>query len=435
MRKSIYIQLVLIFICIFILSNIIASILSFFNTENNVLSQVSKQLVQSVEIAKEVHEKEKVSKESIEKLFKDKYITINFIENIEEYITNEEIISSLEMGRPLAIHRNEYGNTSVSTPIAIIKTGDYYIVAKPEFKNLGFSTRRLIMSINMRAIIIGSVLFLFVGKIVVNPTKKLIKATEKVAAGDFDIELENHRTDEMGILISSFNTMAKELKSIEILRNDFISDISHEFRTPLTSIEGYTKLLRDCNEEERREYIDIIIEETKRLSLLTTNILTLNKIDNQNISTPMEDFIMDEQIRRAILLLENKWVEKDIELEIDLENIQYRGNPSLMYQVWINLIDNAIKFSPRGGTVEVKLYEEQGNIIFSIKDNGVGISKEDQKKIFDKFYKSDKSRNTDGNGLGLSIVKRIIEIHKGQILLESSINMGTSIMVKLSKQI
>lgn len=435
MRKSIYIQLVLIFICIFILSNIIASILSFFNTENNVLSQVSKQLVQSVEIAKEVHEKEKVSKESIEKLFKDKYITINFIENIEEYITNEEIISSLEMGRPLALHRNEYGNTSVSTPIAIIKTGDYYIVAKPEFKNLGFSTRRLIMSINMRAIIIGSVLFLFVGKIVVNPTKKLIKATEKVAAGDFDIELENHRTDEMGILISSFNTMAKELKSIEILRNDFISDISHEFRTPLTSIEGYTKLLRDCNEEERREYIDIIIEETKRLSLLTTNILTLNKIDNQNISTPMEDFIMDEQIRRAILLLENKWVEKDIELEIDLENIQYRGNPSLMYQVWINLIDNAIKFSPRGGTVEVKLYEEQGNIIFSIKDNGVGISKEDQKKIFDKFYKSDKSRNTDGDGLGLSIVKRIIEIHKGQILLESSINMGTSIMVKLSKQI
>lgn len=435
MRKSIYIQLVLIFICIFILSNIIASILSFFNTENNVLSQVSKQLIQSVEIAKEVHEKEKVSKESIEKLFKDKYITINFIENIEEYITNEEIISSLEMGRPLALHRNEYGNTSVSTPIAIIKTGDYYIVAKPEFKNLGFSTRRLIMSINMRAIIIGSVLFLFVGKIVVNPTKKLIKATEKVAAGDFDIELENHRTDEMGILISSFNTMAKELKSIEILRNDFISDISHEFRTPLTSIEGYTKLLRDCNEEERREYIDIIIEETKRLSLLTTNILTLNKIDNQNISTPMEDFIMDEQIRRAILLLENKWVEKDIELEIDLENIQYRGNPSLMYQVWINLIDNAIKFSPRGGTVEVKLYKEQGNIIFSIKDNGVGISKEDQKKIFDKFYKSDKSRNTDGNGLGLSIVKRIIEIHKGQILLESSINMGTSIMVKLSKQI
>ena len=291
------------------------------------------------------------------------------------------------------------------------------------------------MSINIRAIIIGSVLFLFVGRMVVNPTKKLIKATEKVATGDFDIELENHRTDEFGILISSFNSMAKELKSIEIFRNDFISDISHEFRTPLTSIEGYTKLLRDCSEEERRGYVDIIIEETKRLSILTTNILTLNRVDNQNISTPMEDFVMDEQIRRAILLLENKWVEKEIGLEIDLENIQYRGNPGLMYQVWINLIDNAIKFSPKGGTIEIRLYEEFGNIIFSIKDNGTGISKEDQKKIFEKFYKGDKSRNTDGNGLGLSIVKRIIEIHHGEILLESSINVGTSIMVKLSKQI
>ncbi len=435
MKKSVYIQLVLIFICVFTISNILASILSFFTTENNALNQVGTQLIESVEVAKEVYEKDKVSKESIENLFKDKYITVNFIKDIEEYTTNEEMISSLEMGKTLALRTNEYGNTSVSTPVAIIKAGDYYILAKPEFKNLGFSTRSLIMSINIRAIIIGSVLFLFVGRMVVNPTKKLIKATEKVATGDFDIELENHRTDEFGILISSFNSMAKELKSIEIFRNDFISDISHEFRTPLTSIEGYTKLLRDCSEEERRGYVDIIIEETKRLSILTTNILTLNRVDNQNISTPMEDFVMDEQIRRAILLLENKWVEKEIGLEIDLENIQYRGNPGLMYQVWINLIDNAIKFSPKGGTIEIRLYEEFGNIIFSIKDNGTGISKEDQKKIFEKFYKGDKSRNTDGNGLGLSIVKRIIEIHHGEILLESSINVGTSIMVKLSKQI
>ena len=434
MKKSIYTQLVVIFIGVFIISNVLASILSFFKIENNALEQVSKQLMQSVDTAKEAYEKEKVSKESIEKLFKDKYITISFIDDIEEYISNEEIISSLEEGKTLVLRANEYGSPTISTPIAITKTGDYYIVAKPEFKNLGFSTRHLIMSINIRAIIIGSVLFLFVGKIVVNPTKKLIKATVKVAAGDFDIKLENHRTDEMGILISSFNTMAKELKSIEILRNDFISDISHEFRTPLTSIEGYTKLLRDCNEEERKEYVDIIVGETKRLSILATNILTLNRIDNQNTSTPMENFVMDEQIRRAILLLENKWVEKDIKLEIDLENIQYRGNPNLLYQVWINLIDNAIKFSPKGETIEIKLYEEQRDIIFSIKDNGIGISKEEQKRIFDKFYKSDKSRNTDGNGLGLSIVKRIIDIHKGEILLKSNIDLGTNIMVRLSRQ-
>lgn len=433
MRKSIYGQLVLSFICVFIISNIIASILSFFSTEINTLEQLGRQLVDSVEIVKEEYEKGNIPLGSIEKLFKDKYINISFIENMEEYAVEEEKMTILETGKTITLHINELGSNFVSTPIAVTKTGNYYIVAKPEFENLGFSARDVIMSINIRAIIIGSILFLFVGKLMVNPIKKLIKATEKVAEGDFDIELESHRTDEMGILISSFNTMAKELKSIEIFRSDFISDISHEFRTPLTSIEGYTKLLRDCSEDERREYIDIIIEETKRLSILTTNILTLNKIDNQNIPTLVEDFIMDEQIRKAILLLENKWVDKDIEMEIDLENIQYQGNSSLMYQVWVNLIDNAIKFSPKGGKIEIKLYEEQENIIFSIKDNGIGISKEEQKKIFEKFYKSDKSRNSDGNGLGLSIVKRIIEIHKGKLILESNIGMGTNIMIKLFK--
>lgn len=433
MRKSIYSQLVISFILVFIISNILASILSFFSTEINSLEQLSQQLIDSVEAVKEEYEKGNISKGSIEKLFKDEYITVKFTENIEEYAIGKEELTVLETGKTLVLHINEIGNSAVSTPIAVAKTGAYYIVAKPEFENLGYSSRDVIMSINIRAIIIGSVLFLFVGRLMVKPIKKLIKATEKVATGDFDIDLESHRTDEMGILISSFNTMAKELKSIEVFRNDFISDISHEFRTPLTSIEGYTKLLRNCNDEEKREYIDVITEETKRLSILTANILTLNKIDNQNIPTLAEDFILDEQIRKAILLLENKWTDKDIELEIDLENIQYQGNSSLMYQVWVNLIDNAIKFSPKGGKIEIKLYEEQGNIIFSIKDYGVGISEEEQKKIFEKFYKSDKSRNSEGNGLGLSIVKRIVEIHKGKIILESNVGVGTNIIIKLFK--
>lgn len=181
--------------------------------------------------------------------------------------------------------------------------------------------------------------------------------------------------------------------------------------------------------------LGIIIEETKRLSILTKNILTLNKIDNQNISTEVEFFSIDEQIRKVIVLLENKWVDKNIELEIELDNIQYKGNQNLMSQVWINLIDNAIKFSPKGEIIEIRLYKEQENILFSIKDKGVGILEEDQKRIFEKFYKGDKSRNTDGNGLGLSIVKRIVNIHQGQILLESSIDDGTKIIVKLYKQI
>ena len=433
MRRTIYSKLVVGFICVFIISNIFASLFTFLNTEISTLEQLGKQLTESVDIIKDEYEKGNVSKESIQRLFKDNYINISFIDDIEGYGIKEEAVSLLKMGKTLTLRTNEYGNTSITTPVAIGRIKDYYIVAKPEFENLGFSARSIIMSINTMAIIIGSILFLFVGMLMVIPIKKLIKATEKVAQGDFDVKLGNKRVDEMGMLISSFNTMAEELKSIEIFRNNFISDISHEFRTPLTSIEGYTKLLIDCNEEERREYADIIIEETKRLSILTTNILTLNKVDNQNIPTLMEDITLDEQIRKSILLLEKKWIDKDIELEIDLEKILYRGNSSLMYQVWINLIDNAIKFSPKGGKIEIKLYEEYGNTIFLIKDNGIGISKEDQKKMFEKFYKGDKSRNTDGNGLGLSIVKRIVEIHNGKMLVESSIGIGTNIIVKLYK--
>ncbi len=224
--------------------------------------------------------------------------------------------------------------------------------------------------------------------------------------------------------------MAEELKSIEILRNDFISDISHEFKTPLTSIEGYTKLLENCTDEERKAYIDIITEETKRLSILSTNILTLNSIENESSPIYTEEFALDEQIRKAILLLEHKWTEKEIQLDIELDKIKFKGNKNLMYQVWINLIDNAIKFSKIGGIIEIRL-EKIDNIIFSIRDEGEGISLEDNKKVFDKFYKADKSRNSEGTGLGLSIVKRIVNMHNGEISLDSELGKGTKVMVKL----
>ncbi len=286
------------------------------------------------------------------------------------------------------------------------------------------------MTTNLISLIIGSLLFILVGKMYVKPLTKLTQATDRIAEGDFDIEIPSNRKDEIGQLISSFNIMAEELKSIEILRNDFISDISHEFKTPLTSIEGYTKLLENCTDEERKAYIDIITEETKRLSILSTNILTLNSIENESSPIYTEEFALDEQIRKAILLLEHKWTEKEIQLDIELDKIKFKGNKNLMYQVWINLIDNSIKFSKIGGIIEIKL-EKIDNIIFSIRDEGEGISLEDNKKVFDKFYKADKSRNSEGTGLGLSIVKRIVNMHNGEISLDSELGKGTKVMVKL----
>lgn len=431
MKKSIYLQLMLIFIGVFLLSNILSSVFTGLNTEQNLKIQIKSQLTNGVETAKEIYEKEKIKKESLEKLFKDNYITIKFIDNIDIYHINDETMLSLEKGNTEIFHGNEHKRFAFTMPLALVKTGDLYIVGELKLNNLGFNLRHYTVNTNIISIIIGSILFLLVGKMIVRPIRKLTKATERIAAGDFNIDLENHRHDELGTLISSFNQMAKELKTIEILRNDFISDISHEFKTPLTSIEGYTKLLNICDEEEREEYIDIIVEETKRLSTLATNILTLNKIENENASLYMEEFSMDEQIRKAILLLENKWCEKDIELEIDLESIQYKGNQNLMYQVWLNLIDNAIKFSPKGQIVEIKLYKQKDKVIFSIKDNGIGIPKEKGNRIFEKFYKEDKSRNTDGNGLGLSIVKKIVDMHKGKIYLDFEIDKGTKIIVEL----
>ena len=430
MRKSIYFQLVLIFLCVFFLSNTLGTVITSLNTEQNLMSQMKSQLIQTVESSKEFYERDEISKETLVKLFLDKYITIRFTDNIKGYNLDVDSLKMLDNGDSILFHKKIPRHLSFSFPMAIIKTKDSYIIGEISITGMGFDIKRMVMGMNFISLIIGSLLFLLAGKMFVKPISKLTQATERIAVGDFDIEIKTNRKDEIGNLISSFNIMAGELKSIEILRNDFISDISHEFKTPLTSIEGYTKLLKDCSDEERSQYIDIITEETKRLSILSTNILTLNSIENENYPIFTEEFSLDEQIRKAILLLENKWIEKEIEWDIELDSIKFKGNKNLMYQVWINLIDNAIKFSEIGGIIEIKL-SDADNPILSIRDEGKGINLEDNKKVFEKFYKADKSRNSDGNGLGLSIVKRIVHMHNGEITLESRVGEGTKVIVKL----
>lgn len=430
MRKSIYFQLVLIFLCVFFLSNIVGTIITSLNTEQNLMHQMESQLVQTVESSKEFYEQDEISKDTLVKLFFDKYITIRFEDNISQYGFKAESLDILQSGGSILHNKKIPKHLSFSFPMAVIKTKDSYIIGEINAAGMGFDIRRMVMGMNFISLIIGSLLFLLAGKMFVKPISKLTQATGRIAAGDFDVKVETKRKDEIGNLISSFNMMANELKSIEILRNDFISDISHEFKTPLTSIEGYTKLLHNCSDEERSQYINIITEETKRLSTLSTNILTLNSIENENSPVYNEEFSLDEQIRKAILLLENKWAEKNIELDIELDKIKFKGNKNLMYQVWINLIHNAIKFSEIGGIIQIRL-KDQENPIFTIRDEGQGIDLENHKKVFDKFYKGDKSRNSEGTGLGLSIVKRIVSMHNGEITLDSKLGKGTKIIVKL----
>ena len=432
MRKSIYIQLLLVFIGVFMISNLGAFFITVLTGERGFVEEMKDQLLSSVVNAKEVYESGDATGETIEKLLGDKYLPVKFIDDISGYTAAAETLSRLSGGEAVFLEKIKPNRRSHAFPVAAVKSGDFYIIAEPAANSFFSKISYLLRTTGIISVLIGSLIFLLAAGMIVRPIRKLTQATKKVASGNFDVTLKVSRKDEIGQLIESFNTMTKELKSIEILRNDFISDISHEFKTPLMAIGGYTKLLRDSQDnKEKNEYIDIIIGETERLSRLAGDILTLNRVENENIVPDKKPYRLDEQIRKAILLSENKWSSQGIDLQVDLEDITFTGNEHLLYDVWLNLLDNAIKFSPEGERIIINLGTEGDKIVFSIRDFGYGISPEDQKRIFEKFYKGDKSRSSPGTGLGLSIVRRIIAMHNGVIELSSTPGQGTEITVKL----
>lgn len=430
MKKTIYKELIVIFIGVLFFSNIITAFFVAQSFEYTTVIDMRNSLISSIEEAKEIYTKYNISQEDLNEIFIDKRIPIRFVKDIEEYNLSKEQEEMINAGECILVDTDS--NKNHQFPVGITKADDIYIISDIRGHSIFIKVRDIIVTNSYIAIILGSLIFMIVGKMIIKPLKEITNATKKVATGDFSVELVNNRNDELGELIESFNKMTKELGSIEILRNDFVSDISHEFKTPITSIEGYTKLLVDCSNEDRNEYIDIILRETKRLSTMATNILTINKLDNEGIYNS-EEFRLDEQIRKSVLLLENKWSHKDLDIDVDLDEVKIKGNKNLINQIWINLLDNAIKFSPQGKSIKIRLRNQKDKCEFTIEDEGPGIGKEEQKKIFDKFYKADKSRKKEGNGLGLSIVKKIVDLHQGNIHVESEAKVGTKIIVILNK--
>lgn len=285
--------------------------------------------------------------------------------------------------------------------------------------------------------ILGAAVAIFVSRILLAPIRKLGDAMNRVAERDFTIRLEpKSKITQINDIYENFNLMTSELGATEILQTDFVSNVSHEFKTPINAIEGYAMLLQEQGlpPEEQSEYIEKILFNTKRLSELVGNILLLSKLENQAIPQKKKPYRLDEQIRRAILLLESKWTKKNIAFDIELEKITCKGNESLMLHIWTNLLDNAIKFNSDGGTVKMRLYQKNGNIVFTISDSGCGISESDCKHIFDKFYQSDGSRKDEGSGLGLALVKRLTELWGGSIDVESSLGNGTTFTVILPNE-
>ncbi len=285
-------------------------------------------------------------------------------------------------------------------------------------------------------ILIGTLIIIVLVRRVVKPVVNVTNATQEVAKGNFNIELDTNSNDEIGQLTKNFNKMVKELRNIEILRKDFISNVSHEFKTPLASIQGFAKVLLDekISNDERQEYLCIIIEETSRLSNLSSNLLKLSKIESQGIIEAQDEFYLDEQIRKAILMLAPNWEKKDIEFDIKMEEALYQGNEELMNQVWINIIANAINFSHQGGKIEVVIDEYEFNYLVHIIDYGIGMDEETKKRAFEQFYQGEKSHSNEGSGLGLTLAHKIIEIHGGSITIESVEDVKTIVTVNLLKE-
>ncbi|WP_102266189.1 HAMP domain-containing sensor histidine kinase [Massilicoli timonensis] len=284
------------------------------------------------------------------------------------------------------------------------------------------------------SIIVGTILSHTVGKRPLNVIREIDDATKEVVKGNFTVRLnEDIVAEELHSMAHNFNTMVRELSNTEILRKDFIENVSHEFQTPLSAIEGYAALLQNqsLTTQKRQEYAERILVNARRLSDLSGNILLLSRLEHQELEIQKETYALDEQIREAILLFETKWTQKELCLEVDLSAIRYKGNKELLMQVWQNLIGNAVKFVSQKGEIRITLRIEKNDVIVTVADNGIGMSEAVQKRIYEKFYQADTSRTGIGNGLGLALAKRIVDLHDGTLTVASAEGKGTMFTVTL----
>lgn len=318
-----------------------------------------------------------------------------------------------------------------STTMVLVALGLNFLVKAGLLDNIPGpreSANLIIIIMVISSIILGTVLTSTVINTLLYPFNVLRKGLNRLATGDFKTRISyNAPLKKLGfvsVLEESFNSLANELEHTEILRSDFINNFSHEFKTPIVSIAGFAKILKnsDLTDEQRKEYLDIIEEESLRLSALATNTLNLTKIENQTILTDVTTFNISEQIRNCILILEDKWTKKNLNLIIDFDEYDITGNEEMLKQIWLNLLDNAIKFSKDNEDLEVEIRKTTDKLTIDISNYGDIISNDERERIFDKFYQSDTSHSSEGNGIGLAIVKKVVELHEGEINVISENN-------------
>ncbi|WP_350344624.1 HAMP domain-containing sensor histidine kinase [Proteinivorax tanatarense] len=427
--KNIAIKLSVFFIIVICISSLLSFVVTTLYT-----SDIEKEIRQNQqEIAVSIialNEKTDIEVADIVESMPTYMYDISIIDKFElEKQTSPEQLEKIQNDEIAFIHP-----TMFHDPITIFKVNDKYIEISLYHHNTIFkiTASRTWLS-TLLYVGIGAILISLLANRVVKPVLRLTNATQEVAKGNFDIQVKNESNDEVGQLTKNFNKMTRELKQIECLRKDFINNVSHEFKAPIASIQGFAKLLQqgDLTQEQKKEYTGIIVEETARLSNLSSNILKLSKLENQEIVEKRVLFSLDEQIRKSILVLEHEWNKKDIEFDITLEKVEFLGDEEILQHVWINLLGNAIKFSNCGSAVKVSLEKIDSSVRVKVTDYGVGMDKETKNRIFEKFYQGDKAHSSEGNGLGLPLVKRIIDLYDGEVRVESELKKGTTFVVEL----
>jgi Signal transduction histidine kinase len=350
------------------------------------------------------------------------------LDDIDKSALSGDIKSRLDKGEKVYVF-----NKPFTSPTTLIKLGDETVKITIRKQDVFETFRFRIALALLSLLIIACTILALASTRMLKPVLKLTEATQKVAAGDFNVTVDIRSNDEIGILIKNFNRMAKELGAMEYLQKDFIRNVSHEFKTPIASIQGFARLLQNegLPEEDRKEFSGIILEETNRLSRLSSNILRLSKLENQKEPAAKNEFNLDEQLRSVIVLLEPEWSKKELELDVSLEASVCSGDEELLQQVWINLIENAIKFSRQNGTIFIRSAKKEQMVEVEVTDTGIGMDAATQERVFERFYQGNASHSSEGSGLGLSIVKRILELSGGEIQIKSSLNQGTSFLVRL----
>ena len=299
------------------------------------------------------------------------------------------------------------------------------------------NTGLIVVASIVSLIILAQGITIFMSRRFFKPIRIVSDAINRVAQGDFSVQIDSSKfRNEMKNLANDLNKMITELNSIEVMRSDFVSNVSHEFRAPLSSIQGYVTLLSNptLDTEQRNEYFTKLSESVRQLSGLVDNVLKLSRLESQNIVSETKLFSLDEQLRQAVLMFEQQWSQKKIWLDLNLPECEYNGNEELLNQMWVNLIGNAIKFTDENGEIGISIDNTQKDfVIVTIADNGVGMSDDVKTHIFEKFYQGDTSRKSEGNGLGLALVKTVSDLTNSTITVESELGKGSKFIVRLPK--